>query len=73
MQQTADVIIKNSSQIVTFKGPERGRIREEMADNAPIKNGAIAIKEGKIIWIGPNDKLTENIAKSLPNLMNRVL
>lgn len=50
--ETADLVIKNANELVTLKGPNRPRIKNEMSNISVINNGSIAIKNGKIIDIG---------------------
>jgi imidazolonepropionase len=45
---TVDVLIKNANELVTLKGSEKPRVKEEMKDLSIIKNGDIAIKDGLI-------------------------
>jgi len=52
--ETVDLIIKNANEIVTLKGPNKPRIKKEMSELSIIKNGSIAIKNGKIFDIGKN-------------------
>jgi len=49
---TVDILIKNANELITLKGINRARKKEQLRDLAIIKNGSIAIKEGKIIDIG---------------------
>ncbi len=50
--ETADLVIKNANELVTLKGPNRPRTKNEMSDISVVNNGSIAIKNGKIIDIG---------------------
>ncbi|MEF8848360.1 MAG: imidazolonepropionase [Candidatus Thermoplasmatota archaeon] len=50
----ADIIIKNANQLVTLKGPNRPRIKNEMNNLSIISNGSVAIKDGKIVEVGKN-------------------
>ena len=51
----ADLIIKNIDNLLTLQGPNRPRIKEEMRDVGLIKNGIVAIKDGRIIYVGKGD------------------
>ncbi|NLV76970.1 MAG: imidazolonepropionase [Tissierellia bacterium] len=51
----ADLIIKNIDNLITLQGPNRPRIKEEMRDVGLIKNGIVAIKDGRIIYVGKGD------------------
>lgn len=55
-----DLIIKNTKQILTLKGPDRPRIGKEMEDLGLIENGALAIQEGRIIGVGNTDEISQN-------------
>ena len=56
----ADLIIKNIDNLITLKGPNRARVKEEMREIGFIKNGIIATKGDKIIYVG-RDELPEDI------------
>jgi imidazolonepropionase len=68
--KTADLIIKNANEIVTLKGPNKPRIKEELSQLSIIKNGSLAIKDGKIIDIGK--KLNYN-SKKIINAKDKVI
>ncbi len=40
--------------LITLKGSNPPRIKEEMSNLSIIKNGSVAIKDGKIVDIGKN-------------------
>jgi len=52
--KTVDIIIKNASELVTLKGPNAPRTKQQMSDLSIINNGSIAIHDGKIVEIGKN-------------------
>ena len=54
--ETVDLLIKNASELVTLKGPNRPRIKEEMNNLSIIKKGSMAIKNGIIVETGKNIK-----------------
>ena len=56
----ADLIIKNIDNLITLKGPNRPRAKEEMKEINSIKNGILAIKEDKIIYVGEGE-IPDNI------------
>lgn len=56
----ADLIIKNIDNLITLRGPNRARVKKEMREIGLIKNGVIAIKGDKIIYVG-EDKLPKDI------------
>lgn len=51
----ADLVIKNIDNLITLKGPNRARIKEEMREVGLINNGIVAIKEDKIIYVGKGE------------------
>ena len=52
MTESIDILIKNADEIVTLQGSKTPRKREEMNELTIVKNGSIAIKDGRIIDIG---------------------
>ena len=54
----ADFTIVHANELVTLKGKsDRPQIKEEMNDLGIIKNGAVAVKEGKIVAIGTTEEV----------------
>ncbi len=51
---TVDVLIKNANELVTLRGSEKPRVKEEMKDLSIIENGDIAIKDGLVFDVGKN-------------------
>ena len=51
---TVDILIKNASELITLKGPDRPRVKKEMNNLGIIKNGSIAVKNGLIVDVGKN-------------------
>jgi len=49
---SVDILIKNAKEIITLKGPNRPRIKNEMSELSILKNASIAISHGKIVDIG---------------------
>jgi len=49
-----DILIKNANELITLQGPSKPRIKKQMGNLAIIKNGSIAIKDGKIVDVGKN-------------------
>lgn len=48
----ADIVIKNIDNLITLKGPNRPRTKEEMGDIGLINGGIVATKGDKIIYVG---------------------
>src|SRR3989338_1067591 len=53
-----DLLIKNASELLTCKpiNSKKPKIGKDLADLKIIKNGAIAIKDGKIVFVGRSNK-----------------
>lgn len=56
----ATLVIKNIDNLITLKGKDKPRIKEEMRDIGLIQNGVIALNEAEIIYVGKGE-LPENI------------
>ena len=52
--ETVDILLKNANELITLKGPNSARKKEEMGDLSIIKNGYIAVKDSKIVDVGKN-------------------
>jgi imidazolonepropionase len=52
----------HARQLVTARGPARARRGAEMRDPGLIPDGAIAIRGGRIDWVGPTDALPDRTA-----------
>ncbi len=50
--ETVDLVVKNASELVTVKGPNRARVKEEMRELGVVSNGSIAVDKGKIVAVG---------------------
>ncbi len=57
---TIDLIVHNCSELHTLEGPDRPRIGEEMSDTGLIKDGALAVDDGKVIDYGPSIDILSN-------------
>ena len=55
-----DTIIINAKELLTLKGSPKPRIREEMNELGIIKNGGIAIKDGKIVKVAASSEILAN-------------
>jgi imidazolonepropionase len=59
MTSTVDLMIINASQVATCAGPKGPKRGPAMADAGVIEQGAIAIKGGDIVAVGPTPELTQ--------------
>jgi len=60
LMKEADILVKDISEMHTLQGPDRPRKGEEMKDTGKIENGALAIREEKIIDVGESEELEES-------------
>jgi imidazolonepropionase len=64
MSIKADFVVINANELITLKGSsEKPKVKEEMSNLGIIKNGAIAVKDGKIIAIGSTNEVLNKIEK----------
>ena len=54
--ETVDILIENANEIITLKGQNKPRIKQEMNNLGILKKGSIAIKDGLIVAVGKNLK-----------------
>ncbi len=59
MESNADLLIYNTSQLLTLSGPSRPRVGDEMDALGSIRNGAVAVKSGRILDVGITDHILE--------------
>ncbi|HWR63910.1 MAG TPA: imidazolonepropionase [Candidatus Thermoplasmatota archaeon] len=52
--QSVDLLITHASELLTLKGPRKPRIRGQMRNLGIMKNGSIAIQNGRIVDVGRN-------------------
>ena len=70
----ADLIIENIAQLVTCKSDGKAKHGAEMQDLGIIENGAVAVKDGKIIAVETSRKLRENIqSEDIIDAKNKVV
>ncbi len=69
MESNADLIIYNTSQLLTLSGPSRPRIGDETEALGSIENGAVIVKKGRIFDVGPTNSLFK-IYKNSPKKMD---
>jgi imidazolonepropionase len=58
---TVDILINNANELLTLKGENTPRKKEQLQKLSIIKNGSIAIKDGKIIDVGTHLNYNANI------------
>ena len=51
----ATLIIKNIDNLITLKGENKARVKEELKDIGLIKNGIIALNKDKILYVGEGE------------------
>src|SRR5699024_4671967 len=56
----ATLVIENISNLITLKGENRPRVKEEMGEIGVVKNGVVAVNGDEIIYVGENN-LPEDI------------
>ena len=61
----ADWLLYNASQVVTVAGGGRPKRGPEMRDLGLITEGAVAIRDGKIIAVGPDDEVRASVQADL--------
>ena len=52
--ETVDILIKNANELITLKGSNHPRKKEQMCDLSIVQNGSVAITDGKIVDVGKN-------------------
>jgi imidazolonepropionase-like amidohydrolase len=58
----ADLIIEGAAELLTLRGASnRPRRGEEMRDLGIIRQGALAARRGKIVWVGPTSDLLTSV------------
>jgi imidazolonepropionase len=62
MQEYADMVIRNVSQLVTLNGRNSPRKGNQMSELGVIMNGALAVRQGKIVWIGEGSEISKSIS-----------
>lgn len=49
----ADLLVTHASRLWTFAGPARARRRRELAASGEVRDGALAVRDGRIVAVGP--------------------
>jgi imidazolonepropionase len=57
----ADVLIVNANELITLAGSPKPRIGKEMQDLGIIRDGGIALKDGRIIALGKSSEVRNNV------------
>ena len=57
-QEPIDLLVTNASEVLTLAGPARPRAGEEMSELGIVATGAVAVRKGKILEVGPSAKLS---------------
>jgi imidazolonepropionase len=57
----ADLLIYNAAQVLTVASPEGPKRGEAMDDVGLIPDGAVAIRDGRILDVGPSDELRSQV------------
>jgi len=53
--------VVNIGQLATLAGPQRPRVRAELANPAIVRNGALLVKDGRIVCAGPHEEVASKI------------
>ena len=74
MKQQIDLLVYNSSKLITLAGSGNYRTGKQMQDLAVIENGAIAVKDGKVLETGTTSDLQKKYsAKQEINAQNKLV
>jgi len=55
-----NILITNARQLITLKGPAKARVGKEADELSIIENGAVAIKDDKILAVGTTEEIKAN-------------
>ncbi len=61
MKVYADFIVTNTSGVLTLDGPDHPRRGQEMSELGYIPEGALAARNGKIVWTGPESARQQSV------------
>ena len=69
MTKKADFVIVHASELATLKGNnEKPRSIERMSDLGVINDGAVAVKQGQIIAVGPTERVLSELQKGFETI-----
>ena len=69
-----DILITNARQLITLKGPARARTGKEADELSIIENGAVAIKDEKILAVRTTEEIKANyISDKIIDASNKVV
>jgi len=68
--ETVDILLRNANEVVTLKGTNKPRIKNEMTNLEIINKGSIAVKDGKIVDVGKDLKYK---SKKEINAKNKII
>ena len=63
MPETADLLVLDASELATCAGPAP-RHGAALADAGLVRRGAVAVKEGKVVAVGPTDEIASRFRAS---------
>jgi imidazolonepropionase len=52
--ESVDLLVMHASELLSIRGPNKPRVRNQMKDLGCIKNGSLAIRDGLIVDVGRN-------------------
>ncbi len=69
MATKADFVIINANELVTLGGSsDHPKAKDEMNDLGIVKDGAVAVKDGKIVAVGTTDKVLNQLEKDVKKI-----
>lgn len=61
MKQSADLLIQDAAQLLTFAGGTGSRKGKQMGDPVVIEDGAVAVRDGKIVAVGKTGDVINSV------------
>ena len=69
MAKKADFAIVNANELATLKGVnDKPRVKEEMSDLGVIKDGAVAVRDGRIVAVGTTKRVLGELEKGFETI-----